>query len=271
MEWWQALILGIVQGLTEFLPISSSGHLIFAQELLGVEAEGAALDAFDVALHIGTLVAVFSYFRADLTAMAVGGARTLVRRRVETTDERLAWYVVLGTVPAIVAYLLFGDQIQAAQEAYVLISIMLIAFCAYFFLADWRGGSGALEGMRLWQALLIGVGQAVALIPGTSRSGATIATGMLVGLDRTAAARFSFLLSAPAILAATVLTLPDLVHAFREDVGFIVATLIGTVAAGVSGYVAVASLLRFLAGHALSWFAVYRIPVGLFFLWWFTR
>jgi undecaprenyl-diphosphatase len=269
MDWWQALVLGIVQGLTEFLPISSSGHLILAQELLGVELANEQLDAFDVALHLGTLVAVFSYFWSDIVRIVRAGAGSLVRRKVETTDERLAWFVALGTIPAIAAYALFGDAIQAAQDNYVLIGSMLIGFCLVFAIADRYCGTGDVDRLTLGRALAIGCGQALALIPGTSRSGATIATGMLVGLDRKAAARFSFLLSTPATLAALVLTSPDLVSGIGGDPSFFVATVVGTVAAGISGYIAIATLLRFLGGHALSWFSLYRIPAGIFILWYY--
>lgn len=271
MEWWQAIVLGVVQGLTEFLPVSSSGHLIIAQELLGVTGSDDDIVAFDVALHAGTLVALFAYFRHDLLGIARGWLQTLRTKRVETLEQRLSWLILLGTLPAIAVYLAFSDQIDKAEDNLVLVSSMLIGFSLVFIVVERLRGSKQIEHVRWYHALAVGFGQALALIPGTSRSGATISTGMAMGFERSAAARFSFLLSAPVVTSAFILTVPDLARASHADASFLVAVVCGVVAAALSGYLAVAGLLRFLGGHSLAWFAAYRIPVGIFFLWFFTR
>jgi undecaprenyl-diphosphatase len=160
--------------------------------------------------------------------------------------------------------------IQDAQDNVTLIALMLIGFSFVFILADRLRGEREIESASWRDAIAIGCAQAFALIPGTSRSGATISIGMMMGFDRKAAARFSFLLSAPVITAALLLTLPDLAEAGSQDMNFVIATAVGFVAAAISGYIAVAALLKFLGGHALGWFAVYRIPAGLFFLWYFA-
>jgi undecaprenyl-diphosphatase len=263
MEWWQAVLLGAIQGLTEFLPISSSGHLLVAQDLLNVQLKGKQLDAFDVALHLGTLTAVISYFRDDLTRMAKAVINVGRTRAVKTTDERLGVLVMLGTFPAIIVYGIFKDTIQSAQDNFLLIGFMLISFCAVFAIADMRTSTKKIEQVRWRHALTIGFAQALALIPGTSRSGATISAGMLMGFDRPTAARFSFLLSVPIVLAATLLTLPDLASLGSSSSSGIFVVVLGAVSAGLTGYLAIAGLLKFLGGHALSWFSLYRIPVGI--------
>lgn len=266
MEWWQAIILGMVQGLTEFLPVSSSGHLIITQDLIGVTGDDEQVVAFDVALHAGTLVAVLTYFREDLSAVARGWVSSLRTRRADTPEQRLGWYIILGTLPAIVAFLLFSDLIDKAEDNLVLISSMMIAVSFVFIAVEFVGGRKQVSELRWWHALVVGCGQAVALIPGTSRSGGTISAGMALGFERAAAARFSFLLSAPVVLAAVILKFPELVRACAENSSFLLATVLGVTTAGLSGYLAVSALLRFLGGHSLAWFAAYRIPVGVLFL-----
>lgn len=266
MEWWQAIILGVVQGLTEFLPVSSSGHLFLFEELLGLEGGDEELLAFYVALHAGTLVALVAYFWRDISTIARAWATSVVQRRVETVEQRLSWLIALGSLPAVAFYLLMGEQIEAAQDNLTLIASMLIGIGIVFIVVERFRGERQIEDVRWHHALAIGCGQALALIPGTSRSGATIATGLAMGFDRVAAARFSFLLSTPIVLGAFLVKLPDLAQASSQDSSYLIALVVGFVAAVVSGYVAVAGLLRFLGGHSLAWFAVYRIPVGVAFL-----
>ena len=270
MEWWQAIILGIVQGLTEFLPVSSSGHLLLLQDVMNVQASGDALDAFDVALHAGTLVALFAYFGSDLWAMAGAWFQSIRTRTMATPEARLAWLILLGTIPALVFFAVAGDFIDAAQENMTLIASMLIGVSFVFIIAERFKGERSTDQANWRDALAIGCAQALALIPGTSRSGATISMGMLLGFDRTAAARFSFLLSAPVITAALVKTTPELAHVSQQDTGFLIASIAGFVASAVSGYLAVSYLIKFLGNNSLSWFAGYRIPVGMFFLWYFS-
>ena len=276
MTWWQALILGIAQGLTEFLPVSSSGHLVLLEEMMGVEGSDELLKAFDVALHAGTFCAVVAYFRHDLVRMLAAWGRSVATRRIENTDQRVSWLIFIGTLPAIAAYLFLGDLLDRLEDDMTLVASMLIGVSAVFVLADLahdryaaRDEQVGLEGLRWYHGVLVGIAQAVSLIPGTSRSGATIATSMLLRVDRTTAARFSFLLGTPAVFGAFVVKLPDLAEA--SDPSFLFATLVGFVAAVVSGFWAIDVLLRFLGGHRLSWFVLYRVPVGIFFLVWFAR
>ena len=266
MELWQAIVLGVIQGLAEFLPIYSSGHLLLVQELMGLDFSQDEEIAFDVALHAGTLVALFAYFRSDLLALGRAFVRSLRTRSAREPEERLSWLILLGTLPAIGAYLLFSDTIRSMEDRPLLIASMLIGVSFIFIIAERFRGTRAVEDVRWTHALAIGCAQAAALIPGTSRSGATISMGMLLGFERAAAARFSFLLSAPVITAALVLSLPDLARSGAASNEFLAATIIGFAAAAISGYVAVAALLRFLGGHSLAWFAAYRIPVGILFL-----
>lgn len=270
MELWEAIVLGVVQGLAEFLPISSSGHLLLVQQLMGLSLSRDETIAFDVALHAGTLVALFTYFRSDLAALLRAFERSLRTRRVDTTEQRLGWLILLGTAPAIATYLAFSQQLRAMEDRPVLIASMLIGVSFVFIIAERFRGERTMQDVGWRDALLIGIGQAAALVPGTSRSGATISTGMLLGFGRAAAARFSFLLSAPVVLAAVVLSLEDLASFSQANTGFLINTLAGFVAAAVSGYLAVAGLLRFLGAHSLAWFAAYRIPVGVLFLAWFS-
>jgi undecaprenyl-diphosphatase len=266
MEIWQALILGIVQGLTEFLPVSSSGHLLLVQDLMNITMSQDETIAFDVALHAGTLVALFSYFRNDIAQLIRGFFASVRARSVREPEQRMPWLIIVGTVPALVVYKVFEDQIRAMEHRPLVTASMLIAVSFVFIVAERFRGERTAEQVTLRDAILIGLGQAAALIPGTSRSGATISTGMFLGFDRAAAARFSFLLSAPVVLAAVVLSIGDLASFSQSSNAFLVNTVVGFVASAVSGYVAVSALLRFLGGHSLAWFAAYRIPAGIFFL-----
>lgn len=275
MELWQAIFLGAVQGLAEFLPISSSAHLLLLQDAMHVSLRHNDEIVFDVALHAGTLVALFAYFREDLLGIVTAWGSSIVRRRRVPTDlqrvnARAGWLILLGTCPAIIAYKLFEAPIMRMESRPTWIAGMLIAFSLIFIIAERFKGTKQFEDVGVAQALLIGLGQALALFPGTSRSGATISTGMLLGLDRAAAARFSFLLSAPVVLAAIVLKIPDLVHAGVRDGGFLVLVAVGFIASAISGYIAVTVLLRFVRGHSLAWFAAYRVPVGIIALLWFS-
>lgn len=196
MDWLQALVLALVQGLTEILPVSSSGHLVLVPHVLGWPDQGLA---FDVALHVGTLFAVLAYFRLEVLAMLRAGAGTLAGRPLDR-DSRLAWRLLLATVPAALAGLLLGDWIEAQLRSPKVIVFTLIGFGLLLGWADWRGRGQRSEYDTGWRdALLIGCAQMLALVPGTSRSGITMTAGRLLGLTRTGAARFSFLMSIPVI------------------------------------------------------------------------
>ena len=262
----KAAILGSVQGLTEFLPVSSTGHLILAQELLGVDEERFGL-AFDASLHVGTLVALLVFFGTRWLTLASGGLTALRRRSFVTPDERLAGLIVLGTVPAAVLGFLFEDAIDGTLRSPVLVATMLIAFSAVFVIAEAIGKRLRDLSQIGWvDALVVGIAQAIALVPGVSRSGATISAGLLRDVGRRDAATFAFLLSAPIIAGAGLTEVARVLRRLADgelggdDAAFFAT---GMLFAGVVGYAAIAFLLRFLATNSLRPFVYYRVALGL--------
>lgn len=272
MTLWSAVLLGVVQGLTEFLPVSSSAHLILARELLGwsVDASDPLMLAFDVACHVGTLVAVLLFFRADIARMvrAVPSALTAGAG----PDARRVRLVIVGTIPVVVVGLLFAGVIESSTRTPAVAATALFVGAMLLFAIERAGirGRGE-EALTLGGALVVGVAQAAALVPGVSRSGATIAAGMALGLRREVAARFTFLMSIPAIVAAAAkegLELRHLPFGAAEATFFAV----GMVTSAVVGYVTVKYFIRFLATHRLDVFAWYRIALALVtFAWLATR
>jgi len=264
----EAQLLGIVQGLTEFMPISSSGHLILVpwlQDYTFLQDNESFNKTFDVALHAGTLVAAVSYFRKEVVAFTLGFFRSMRRGAIETTEERLAWAIAIGTVPAVIAGGLGASLIEENLGEPWLIAILLIVFGLVLLDADSRPEARSLEGVRLRDGLYIGLAQAIALAPGTSRSGITITAARYLGLDRDAAARISFLMLIPAVAGATVFSAYEAISDGLPDdvVGPMIA---GTIAAAASGYLAIAWLLRLVRTHSYAPFVVYRIAAGLFVL-----
>jgi undecaprenyl-diphosphatase len=264
---WQALVLGIVQGLTELLPISSSGHLILVPWLADwryLEQNDAFNQTFDVALHFGTLVAVVAYFRADIARLIAAWLRSIRRRRVETTDERLAWVVAIATVPAAVVGAagesLIADHLGEPWQ----IAIFLAVFGVVLWIADRRPQSRGLGDVRYGEALALGFAQALALMPGVSRSGVTISAARFLGLDRDAAARLSFLLLVPIVLGAVLLKgVTDVLFGDLPS-GWGGPFLVGTLAAAGAGLVAIDLLLGYVRRHDYSLFVLYRLAVALF-------
>jgi undecaprenyl-diphosphatase len=260
--YFQAVVLGVVQGLTEFLPVSSSAHLILARALLGWDAARLGL-AFDVACHVGTLGAVVAYFRTDLVALtaAVPG---LFRGPVWPADAagRRLRLIAVGTVPVVVVGVLFAGAIEDALRTPWVTVVTLTAVAVLFLLVERSGrATGGEEAVTPAVALAIGVAQAAALVPGISRSGATITTGMYLGIRREAAARFSFLLGVPAILAAAAHEGLHLVEA-GLDAGQVRLFLIGMSVSGVVGYVTIKYFLKYLVSRSLAPFAWYRIALA---------
>lgn len=272
METWQAIFLGIVQGLAEFLPISSSGHLLMLQDAMNIKLSHSQQVSFDIALHAGTLVALVGYFRRDLWNLLTAwlGTVRLLSFGERGSDGRMAWLIILGTFPAILAVKLFKPQIDAAEQNSIGIAIALILVSFVFVIADKLQGKRDITTLGPGSAILVGIGQALALIPGVSRSGASISTGMILGFDRAAAARFSFLLSAPVVIAAVLQDLPDAIKHASDSHTFFMNVIVGFIAAAISGWLAVSFLLKFLRDHKLSWFLWYRIPAGIAFLIWFS-
>ena len=259
---WQALVLGIVQGLTELLPISSSGHLILVPWLgdwTYLERNDEFNQTFDVALHLGTLVAVVAYFRHELARLVVAWLGSVRRRRVESDDERIAWFVVVATVPAAVVGGV-GEQAVAEHlgEPWQ-IAILLAIFGVVLWLADRTPAHRALADLGLGTALAVGLAQSVALAPGVSRSGVTISVARFLGLDRDAAARFSFLLLVPVVLGAVLYEGVKDVLVGGLPPGSVGPFTVGVIASAVSGLAAIWALLGYVQRHAYSVFVVYRL------------
>ena len=264
MSEWEALLLGIVQGLTEFLPISSSGHLIlvpWVQDYTFLKDNESFNKTFDVALHVGTLLAVVSYFWRDWLRMAAGFSRTLRTRAIETTDEKLAWVIAIGTIPAVIAGGLGEEWIDEHLGEPWMIAILLIVFGLVLWHADHRPQRRSMTGLRLRDGLYVGTAQALALAPGVSRSGVTISMGRYLHLDRDTAARVSFLLLAPITAGAAVFKGLEAVQEGLPN-GVVGPMIVGMVAAAISGYAAIAGLLALVRHHSYDPFVVYRLTVG---------
>jgi undecaprenyl-diphosphatase len=261
----QAFVLGIVQGLTELLPISSSGHLIlvpWGAEWTYLEENDRFNQTFDVALHLGTLVAVAAYFWRDIVRLVRAWLRTLGRRRIETPDERIAWFVLVATIPAGVAGLLGEDLIADHLGEPWQIAILLAAGAVLLAWADRFPQEKAMGDLGLGHALAMGFAQALALAPGVSRSGITITAGRFMGLDRDGAARFSFLLLLPTVLGAVVLKgVGDVLLGDLPD-GWEGPFLVGTLAALGSGLLAIDWLLGYVRRHTYDVFVWYRLVVA---------
>ncbi len=264
---FEAILLGVLQGLTEFLPISSSAHLLIVPWLLGWPEPGLA---FNVALHLGTLAAVVTYFWRDLLAMAAGLLRGLKTRRwTADPDARLALIIAIGSIPAAVAGFLGSDALDAyfhsgggGDRAIMVSALLLIGLGLLLALAEWLARHRRdLSDVTAWDGIVVGLAQALALLPGVSRSGSTITAGLFLGLRRDAAARFSFLLGVPAVAGAGLLEGIDLLRAgLPAEERLIFAA--GTISAAVVGYLAIAFLLRFLQRHSALVFVWYRLVLG---------
>ncbi|MEO0425236.1 MAG: undecaprenyl-diphosphate phosphatase [Pseudomonadota bacterium] len=258
MDLLQIVVLALVQGLTEFLPISSSGHLVLVPAFLGWEDQGLA---FDVAVHVGTLLAVVAYFRRDLITMAAAWWRTLSGGSLKG-DARLAWAVIAGTIPAGIAGLLFKDLIEQYLRSPQVIGATTIGFGVLLWVADRFGvkrrGEYAIGPVDV---LVIGIAQALALIPGTSRSGITITAGLMLGLSREGASRFSFLLAIPLITLAGMVKALDLLEA---DVATDWTVLgLGTLISAVAAYACIHTFLKVVERLGMLPFALYRVALGV--------
>jgi undecaprenyl-diphosphatase len=254
---WFAALLGLIQGLTEFLPISSTAHLRIAPTLLGQPDPGAA---FSAVIQLGTLVAVIGYFARDLL-WSIPRAMLLAPR---SDEARRGLYLIVGTVPIAVCGVLFEEFITGAARSLYLVASMLALLGVVMYLVDRRGDGRRGEANLRWSdVLILGCAQALALVPGVSRSGVTITTALLLGIRRSDAARFSFLLGVPAIAGAGLFELPDALAALEGDY---LALLLGTFTSAVSGYLTIAWLLRYLGRSNLAPFAVYRVLLALLLL-----
>jgi undecaprenyl-diphosphatase len=260
MNYLDAVILGIVEGLTEFLPVSSTGHLTIAEKMLGLTVDDPAVTGFTAVIQMGAIAAVIVYFVRDIGQIIKAWCLGLVRPEWRGhRDFRMGWYVILGTIPVGIVGLLFKDVIKNDLRSLWVVAIALIAWSAVMWIAERSARQERTEKqLNLTDALVVGLVQCVSLVPGVSRSGATISAGLFRGLDRVTATRVSFFLSIPALLAAGLFELKDALGG-SISLG---ETLVGTVVAFVVAYASIAWLLRFVAHHPITWFVPYRVALG---------
>lgn len=269
MDILQAVVFGIIQGLTEFLPISSTGHLRIIPALLGWGDPGAA---FTAVIQFGTLVAVLLYFRKDIASIVTAVIKGIVTRKFfHNRDAQMGWMIAAGTVPIVLFGLLLKHQIETTFRSLYVISASLIVLAVVLMIAEAvtkrrlaRGEKmKSLDDLSWKDVMIVGLWQCVALIPGSSRSGTTITGGLFTGMNRETAARFSFLLSLPSVLAAGVLELvKEREHLFSQEIGM-VNVVVATLVSGIIGYASIAFLLNYLKNHSTYLFIIYRIIVGV--------
>lgn len=261
MTWLQTIVLSIVQGLTEFLPVSSSGHLRIVSQLLWGHDAGAS---FTAVVQLGTEAAVLVFFAKDIWRIISAWFRGLFNPAQRGQDYRMGWMVIVGTIPVGIVGFLLKDFIRDSFRNLWITATVLILFSFVFIFAERVGRHQRTErDLTMKDAILMGLAQCLALIPGVSRSGGTVSAGLLLNQDRETATRFSFLLAIPAVLASGLFSLPDAFHPTDGQVASGAQLLVGTLVAFGLGYVTIAWLLRFVANNSFAWFAAYRIPVGL--------
>jgi undecaprenyl-diphosphatase len=263
MSWLQVVVLSLVQGLTEFLPVSSSAHLAIVSRVF---FDGDAGASFTAVSQLGTEAAVVVYFARDIARIVKAWFRGLFgRAHRDNVDYRLGWYVIIGTIPIGVLGFVFKDVIRSQARNLWVIAIAMLVFSAVIAVAEYYGRQNRHVGQLTWRdGLIVGIAQCLALVPGVSRSGATISAGLFLGLDRSLAARFGFLLAIPAVLASGLFSLPDAFHPVSEGMSATGAQLVVSVAIAFGvGLAAVAWLLRFLTHHAMYWFVGYRVVLAL--------
>ncbi|HIB94891.1 MAG TPA: undecaprenyl-diphosphatase UppP [Candidatus Lambdaproteobacteria bacterium] len=260
MDWIQALVLGVVQGLSEFLPISSTAHLRIVPHLLNWQDPGTE---FSAVIQLGTLVAVMLYFRQDVWQLSYAAIESLLKRKpLSTPESRMAWSIAAGTIPVVAFGLGFKDFIKNEARELWVIGTALIVLAIFLYLAEKLSPRNRdIKQLSFLQIQFIGLTQALALIPGCSRSGSTIMGGLIVGLNREAAARFSFLLGLPAIFGSCLYELKELVELGISSDGYF-NLAVGIAAAFVTGYLSIELLLRFLRNHGTLVFVIYRIVLG---------
>lgn len=261
MDWLQAVILALIQGLTEFLPVSSSAHLILVPELLGWPDQGLT---FDVAVHLGTLAAVLVYFRRTVGRLLADWTASVVRRQ-PVGESALAWYIIIATIPVVLAGLVLGDLAESGLRGALVIAATTIGFGVLLWWADrYTGGLREEQSLRLRDALFIGGAQVLAIVPGTSRSGITITAGLMLGMTPSAAARFSFLLSMPTIALAGAWRGFELAqNPETVDLGLLA---LGTAVSAVAAYLCIGAFLALLTRVGLGPFIAYRLVLGVVLL-----
>lgn len=263
MTWWQAILLGIIEGVTEFLPISSTGHLTIAEKLMGMNLGDASLTAFTVIIQIGAIAAAVLYFWKDIWRVLTAWWRGLWWRRARRSfDYNYGWAIILGSVPIAVVGLVFKDEIETVLRSLWFVAFALIGWSIVMWLTDKYASGKRRENDTTWKdTLIIGLGQCLALIPGVSRSGATISVGLMRGFDRVTVTKLSFFLGIPALVAAGTLQAVTEHKHITSGVGW-GATLLATAVAFVVGYLSIAWLLKFVANNNFSLFIWYRVGIG---------
>lgn len=260
MNTFQAVVLGLVQGATEFIPISSSGHLVLVPWLFAWPSPGLA---FDTVLHLGTLLAVLAVFWPDLVALLRAWWRSIEQRRLDAPQARPAWWIIVGTIPAALMGILWEERFEALFHSSLHVSLLLLGTGLWLMLSERLGGKDRqVEDLSWWQSLWIGFAQGCAIAPGVSRSGATIGAGLLLGLRRDVATRFSFLLATPIILGAGLLQVKRLLEQPNLDASLPPLAL-GFAAAFLSGYACIRLLLAYVKERSLAVFAAYCWLMGL--------
>ena len=265
MEWWQAIILGIVEGITEFLPVSSTGHLTIVQKLFGMQLDDPSLAAFTVIIQIGAIIAAIIYFWQDiwrvLTAWWKGLWQTSERKKF---DYKYGWAIIIGSVPIAVVGLLFHDKIETVLRSLWFVAFGLIGWSVVMWLADRAGQKASRqENQTTWKdTLIIGTTQCLSLIPGLSRSGATISAGLFRGFDRVTATKLSFFLGIPVLVAAGVMQIVTQYQYISDGVGWGNTLLAGIVSLAI-GYISIAWLLKFVSSNNFSAFIWYRVGLGI--------
>lgn len=261
MNYIQAVILGIVEGLTEFLPVSSTGHLTITEKLMGLPVNDPAVTAFTAVIQVGAIAAVLLYFRSDIWRIAKAWAVGLVKPEYRGQfDHRFGWFIIAGSIPIGVVGVLAKDVITGPLRSLWVVAAGLILWSAVMLYAERRATQErSEERLTATDAIIVGLVQCVALVPGVSRSGATISAGLLRGLDRVSATRLSFFLSIPALVAAGLYELKD---ALGGDIG-VGQTLVGTLVSFLVAYASIAWLLRFVAHHSIGRFVPYRVLLGV--------
>lgn len=264
MDYLQAVILGIVEGLTEFLPVSSTGHLTITEKILGLKVDDPAITAYTAVIQMGAILAVLLYFRADIGRIAVAWVAGVFKPEYRGTfDHRFGWYIIAGSVPIGIVGFAGKDVISGPLRSLWWVGGALVLWSTAMWFAERNARQDRTErDLTMTDALVVGAVQCLALVPGVSRSGATISAGLFRGLDRVTATRLSFFLSIPALTAAGLYELKD-VSGSGIGVG---VTVVGTAVSFVVAYAAIAWLLRFVAHHSIAWFVPYRVALGLVLL-----
>jgi undecaprenyl-diphosphatase len=262
MTFFDAIVLGIVEGLTEFLPVSSTGHLTIVEKMLGLQINNKGITGFTAVIQTGAIVAVLLYFRRDIVDIVVTWFRGIRHAEVRgEIDYRLGWYVIVGSIPVVVAGLAAKSLVTGPLRNLWWVASALVVWSAVMVVAERRATQARNEtDLNLTDAILVGVVQCVSLVPGVSRSGATISTGLLRGLDRVTATRLSFFLSIPALVGAGIYELPSAIS--DQSHISVTYTITSTVVSFLVAYVSIAWLLRFVAHHSIAWFVPYRVLLG---------